>query len=222
MTGQAGGRSVVVVISGRGSNMLALVDASRAPDSAFDVVGVLSDRSDAPGLEAARRLGIPAEAVAVPPASDRVAYDRRLGAAAARMSPALVALAGFMRVLTVEFVHAFEGRILNIHPSLLPDYPGLHTHRRVLAEGAAQHGATVHFVTERLDGGPPVLQAALPVEPGDDETSLAARVLQREHRIYPLAVTWFCEGRLRYSHGRAWLDGRPLDRPMQWPELQGN
>jgi phosphoribosylglycinamide formyltransferase-1 len=217
--GRAGPRrGIVVVISGRGTNMLALIEASRTSDSPFTVAGVLSDRPDAPGLEGARRLGVPAFAVPARPGGDRAAYDRSLGAAISKYSPGLVALAGFMRILSAEFVQAFEGRILNIHPSLLPDYPGLNTHRRALADRVREHGATVHFVTAELDGGPAVLQGSVPVSPDDTEPALAARVLALEHRIYPLAVRWFCEDRLHYAAGRAWLDGRPLDAPVRFPE----
>ena len=137
-----------------------------------------------------------------------------------RCSPSLIVLAGFMRILSAQFVGGRSaGRILNIHPSLLPKYPGLHTHRRVLQAHEAQHGATVHFVTEQLDGGPPVIQARVAVAADDDEASLAARVQAEEHRIYPLAVRWFCEGRLRYDAGQAWLDGRALSEPVQLTEV---
>jgi phosphoribosylglycinamide formyltransferase-1 len=127
-----------------------------------------------------------------------------------------VVLAGFMRILSPQFVADFAGRMLNIHPSLLPKYPGLQTHRRVLQAREAEHGATVHFVTEQLDGGPPVIQARIALTAVDDEASLAARVQTLEHRIYPLAVRWFCEGRLRCTGGRAWLDGRALNEPVQF------
>jgi phosphoribosylglycinamide formyltransferase 1 len=127
-------------------------------------------------------------------------------------------LAGFMRILSAEFVNRFAGRILNIHPSLLPKYPGLHTHRRVLQAHDKEHGATVHFVTEQLDGGPAVIQARIAVAAQDDEASLAARVQAQEHRIYPLAVRWYCEGRLRCEGGHAWLDGRMLHGPVQFTE----
>jgi phosphoribosylglycinamide formyltransferase-1 len=126
----------------------------------------------------------------------------------------LIVLAGFMRILSAQFVSRFAGRILNIHPSLLPKHPGLHTHRRVLQAHDPQHGATVHFVTEELDGGPPIIQARVAVTADDNEASLAARVQAEEHRIYPLAVRWFCEGRLRYDAGHAWLDGRILREPV--------
>jgi phosphoribosylglycinamide formyltransferase-1 len=139
-----------------------------------------------------------------------------LAAAVKECSPSLVVLAGFMRILSPPFVAEFAGRMLNIHPSLLPKYPGLHTHRRALQAHDPEHGATVHFVTEKLDGGPPVIQARVAVTAADDEHSLALRVQTVEHRIYPLAVRWFCQGRLRYAEGRAWLDGRALTEPVQF------
>jgi phosphoribosylglycinamide formyltransferase-1 len=147
--------------------------------------------------------------------ADRTAYDRELAAAIADGSPSLIVLAGFMRILSAPFVMTFAGRILNIHPSLLPKYPGLHTHRRVLEAGETQHGATVHFVTEELDGGPRVIQGRVDVRAGDTESSLSLRVGAAEHRIYPLAVDWFCTGRLRFNEGQAWLDDRALIEPVQ-------
>jgi len=205
---------VVILISGRGSNMRALIERSHDADAGYTVSKVLSDKSDAAGLQTARDLGVPA--LALPPAKpvDRATYDRELAAEIERCSPSLIVLAGFMRILSAQFVNRFAGRILNIHPSLLPKYAGLHTHRRVLEAHEPQHGATVHFVTEELDGGPPVVQARIAVAADDDEASLAARVQAQEHRIYPLAVRWFCEGRLRYGDGHAWLDGRILHEPV--------
>jgi phosphoribosylglycinamide formyltransferase 1 len=202
---------IVVLISGRGSNMRALVEHSRADARAYEVVRVLSDKPAAAGLALARDLGVTAAAV---PASAE--YDRRLAAAIDECAPALIVLAGFMRILSPEFVNRYAGRILNIHPSLLPKYPGLHTHRAVLAAGDPVHGATVHFVTAELDGGPPIIQAVVPVRPDDDEATLAARVQAEEHHIYPLAVGWYCEGRLLCREGRAWLDGVPLGAPVQY------
>jgi phosphoribosylglycinamide formyltransferase-1 len=209
-------RPVVILISGRGSNMRALIEQSREPGAPYTVCKVFSDKADAPGLGVARDLGVPAQAL--PPAEtvDRAAYDSALAAAIRDCSPSLIALAGFMRILSAQFVTDFAGRILNIHPSLLPKFPGLHTHRRALEAQEPEHGATVHFVTERLDGGPPVIQARIAVTANDDEASLAARVQVQEHRIYPVAVRWFCEGRLRYDGGRAWLDGRLLREPVQF------
>jgi phosphoribosylglycinamide formyltransferase-1 len=202
---------IVVLISGRGSNMRALVEHSRTDARAYEVVRVLSDKPAAAGLVLARDLGVAAAAV---PASAE--YDRRLAAAIDECAPALIVLAGFMRILSPEFVNRYAGRIMNIHPSLLPKYPGLHTHRAVLAAGDPIHGATVHFVTEELDGGPPIIQAKVQVRPDDDEATLAARVQAEELHIYPLAVGWYCEGRLRCREGRAWLDGEALGVPVQY------
>jgi phosphoribosylglycinamide formyltransferase-1 len=207
--------SIVVLISGRGSNMRALIEHSRGAGAPFAVAKVLSDKSDAPGLDLARALGVPAQAVPAG-ATERAAYDVKLAAAIRDCSPSLIVLAGFMRILSAQFVADFAGRILNIHPSLLPKFPGLHTHRRALEAHEVQHGATVHFVTEQLDGGPPIIQARIAVSANDDEASLAARVQAQEHRIYPLAVRWFCEGRLRYRAGQAWLDGAVLREPVQF------
>jgi phosphoribosylglycinamide formyltransferase-1 len=207
---------VVILISGRGSNMRALVEYSGVPGAPYTVSRVFSDQADAAGLEAARDLGVPAQALPAAKGGDRLGYDRALAAAILECSPSLIVLAGFMRILSPQFVNAFEGRILNIHPSLLPKFPGLHTHRRALEAHESQHGATVHFVTEQLDGGPPIIQARVDVAADDDEASLAARVQVQEHRIYPLAVSWFCEGRLRYQSGQAWLDGRVLRDPVQF------
>ena len=196
--------------------MRALIERSQAADAAYSVVSVLSDRADAGGLETARHLGVEARALPRPAGSERADYDRLLAAAIAAYSPALIALAGFMRILSAEFVERFAGRILNIHPSLLPKYSGLHTHRRVLEARETEHGVTVHFVTEQLDGGPPVLQARVPVLLGDTEATLSQRVLVQEHIIYPLAVNWFGQGRLRCEAGQALLDGRPLREPLQF------
>ena len=195
--------------------MRALIERSQAADAAYTVTSVISDRADAGGLETARHLGVEARALPRPAGCERADYDRLLAAAISEYSPSLIVLAGFMRILTGEFVERFAGRILNVHPSLLPKYAGLHTHRRVLEARETEHGVTVHFVTEQLDGGPPVLQARVPVLPGDTETTLSQRVLIQEHIIYPLAVNWFCQGRLRCDAGKARLDGQPLDEPVQ-------
>jgi phosphoribosylglycinamide formyltransferase-1 len=209
-------RPVVILISGRGSNMRSLIEQSQDPGSPYTVCRVFSDKPEAPGLEVARNLGVPALAMPAAATTDRAAYDRALAAAIQIYSPSLIVLAGFMRILSVQFVRDFAGKILNIHPSLLPKFPGLHTHRRALEAHEPEHGATVHFVTERLDAGPPIIQARIAVTPEDDEASLAARVQAQEHRIYPVAVRWFCEGRLRYNAGCAWLDGRLLREPVQF------
>ena len=216
MNGTTARKSVVVLISGRGSNMLALIDDSRRADCPYSVDAVFSDRVDAAGLDAARKRDVIATALPFRKGSDRQAYDRELAAAIRERDPFLVVLAGFMRILSAEFVAAFEGRIMNIHPSLLPKYPGLHTHRRVLEAREPEHGVTVHFVSAELDAGPAIIQARVAVAPDDSESSLFARVQVEEHRIYPLAVRWFCEGRLHCAQNRAWLDGHVLREPVQY------
>jgi phosphoribosylglycinamide formyltransferase-1 len=220
LTSELPRQPIVILISGRGGNMRALIERSRDAGAPYTVSKVFSDQPDAPGLELARNLGVPSQALAAVKTADRDAYDRALAAAISDCEPSLIVLAGFMRILSAQFVANFAGRILNIHPSLLPKFPGLHTHRRALEAREPQHGATVHFVTEQLDGGPPIIQARIAVAANDDEASLAARVQIQEHRIYPLAVRWFCEGRLRYNEGQAWLDGQPLREPVQFTDAE--
>ncbi len=199
--------------------MQALVERSREPAQPYRVALVLSDKPAAGGLSIARDLGVASRALPAAGASaDRVGVDRALAAAIDECAPSLIVLAGFMRILSPEFVARYAGRILNIHPSLLPKYPGLHTHRRVLAAHDPVHGATVHFVTPELDAGPPIIQAQVKVYPDDDEATLAARVRAQEHKIYPLAVSWYCQGRLRCRDGRAWLDGAALAAPVLYDE----
>ena len=194
--------SVVVLISGRGSNLRAIVES--APPCR--IAAVISNRPDAGGLAFARAHGIATEVVDhtsyAGAADPRRAFDAALMQAIDRHQPALVVLAGFMRILSAGFVDHYAGRMINIHPSLLPSYPGLHTHRRALADGVRLHGCTVHFVTSTLDSGPIVVQAAVPVQPDDSEASLSARVLEQEHRLYPQAVRWFAEGRLQIDGAR--------------------
>lgn len=185
-------KNVVILISGRGSNMEALLEANLPAR----VAAVISNEPGARGLDAARRRNLPTAVMDHRAFGNRAAFDAALANEIDRHSPHLVLLAGFMRILTAAFVRAYEGRLLNIHPSLLPAFPGLDTHRRALQAGVRIHGCTVHFVTVELDHGPIVIQAAVPVLPDDTENALAARVLKEEHRIYPQAVRWFCEGRL--------------------------
>jgi phosphoribosylglycinamide formyltransferase 1 len=186
-------RRVGVLISGRGSNMEALIAASRAPDCPYEVVLVLSNKPDAQGLETARTAGIKALAVDQRDfAKDREGHERALNAALRAAGVEVVALAGYMRVLTPFLVDAWSGRMLNIHPSLLPLHPGLGTHARALAAGDLEHGCTVHLVTAGVDEGPVLAQARVPVLPGDDEATLAARVLEQEHTLYPAALAQFC------------------------------
>jgi phosphoribosylglycinamide formyltransferase 1 len=189
-------KRLAILISGRGSNMVAILDAIAAGKINGDAVGVISNRPDAGGLAIAAARGIPTTPLDHRTFASRVAFDAALGSAIDAMRPDLVVLAGFMRVLTPAFVEKYAGRLINIHPALLPAYPGLHTHRRVLADGGRIHGCTVHFVTAEVDHGPIVVQGAVPVLPDDDETTLAARVLAVEHRIYAAAVAWFCADRL--------------------------
>lgn len=207
---------LVVLISGRGSNMRALIEHARNPGAPYRVALALSDKADAAGLELAASLGVAGRALPEPRSGGRLAFERLLSQAIDECAPSLIALAGFMRILSPEFVGRYAGRIMNIHPSLLPRHPGLHTHRQALAAHDAEHGATVHFVTEELDGGPAVVQAKVAVRADDDEDTLAARVLAVEHEIYPLAVGWYCEGRLRLCGGRALLDGAELSAPVQY------
>jgi len=216
MTRAAARLPIVVLISGTGSNLRAIVARAREGSLPVEVRAVLSDRSDAPGLAWAADAGLATQALSPRAYADRDAYDRALADAIDGYEPGLVVLAGFMRILGDAFVDRYAGRLLNIHPSLLPKYRGLHTHRRVLEAGDREHGASVHFVTRELDGGPVVLQARVPVRDGDDEASLAARVLEEEHRIYPQCIGWFATGRLRLNQGRAELDGQALDvaRPL--------
>jgi len=188
-------KSIVILISGRGSNLRAIVE------SGLQVGAVISNVADAAGLDFARARGIATEVVEHRAFLSREAFDAELAAAIERHAPGIVTLAGFMRILTDGFVRRYEGRLINIHPSLLPAYPGLYTHRRALEDGVKIHGCTVHFVTPRLDHGPIIVQAAVPVLPGDTEEALAARVLRQEHRIYPVALRWFTEDRLVIENG---------------------
>ncbi len=189
---------LVVLILGRGSNMEALARAGLAAEIAL----VISSDPDATGLERAKRLGLPTQVLDHREYESRDDFDAALGDAIAARDPDLVALAGFMRILTPAFVARFEGKLLNIHPSLLPAFPGLRTHDRALEEGVRVHGCTVHFVTPDLDHGPIVIQAAVPVLEGDTGETLADRVLAEEHRIYPQAIRWFLSGRVRLASGR--------------------
>jgi phosphoribosylglycinamide formyltransferase-1 len=195
-------KRIVILISGRGSNMNAVVDACRAEGWPAEVVAVISNRPDAAGLAWAAERGIATEGLDHKAWSDREAFDAELARRIDAHRPDLVVLAGYMRILGEAFVRRYEGRLLNIHPSLLPAFPGLHTHRRAIEAGCAFAGATVHFVTPELDHGPIVLQAVVPVLEGDDERALAQRVLVQEHVIYPRAVRWFVEGALALEGGR--------------------
>ncbi|CAB3728737.1 phosphoribosylglycinamide formyltransferase [Trinickia soli] len=192
-------KNIVILISGRGSNMEAIVRACAAERWPARIAAVVSNRADAPGLAFAASQGIATAVVEHGGYADREAFDAALAQTVDRFSPDLVVLAGFMRVLTSGFVERYSGRMLNVHPSLLPSFPGLRTHERALEAGVVLHGATVHFVTSQLDHGPIVVQGAIPVTAADDARSLAQRLLAVEHVIYPRAVRWFVEDRLTLS-----------------------
>lgn len=198
-------KNIVILISGRGSNMEALIAARDAGDLPVNIAAVISNRADAQGLATAAAAGIATRHLDHKAFAGREAFDAALAECIDGFSPDLVVLAGFMRILSAGFVRHYEGRLLNIHPSLLPAFPGLHTHQRALDEGVRIHGCTVHFVTAELDHGPVVIQAAVPVVDGDCEETLAARVLCQEHRVYPQAVRWFAEGRLTLVEGKVRL-----------------
>ncbi|NVM75332.1 phosphoribosylglycinamide formyltransferase-1 [Duganella sp. SG902] len=199
-------KNIVILISGRGSNMEAIVHALAREGWPARVAAVISNRADAPGLAFAARHGIATAVVANKDYASRAEFDAALRAVIDGYAPDLVVLAGFMRILTEPFVAHYAGRMLNIHPSLLPLFPGLATHAQALAAGVREHGATVHFVTAELDHGPLVLQAAVPVLPDDTVETLSARVLEQEHVIYPRAVRWFVEDRLRLTRGAVQVD----------------
>jgi phosphoribosylglycinamide formyltransferase-1 len=200
--------NVVVLLSGTGGNLQAMIDSFQGPDQPARISAVISNRADAFGLQRARDAGIDTRVLDHTGYADREAFDAALIELVDSFAPHLVVLAGFMRILTAGFVRHYQGRLLNIHPSLLPRHKGLHTHQRTLDAGDAEHGCTVHFVTEELDGGPLVVQSVIAVEPDDSPTSLAKRVHVQEHRIYPLAVRWFAEGRLSLGAEGALLDGQ--------------
>lgn len=206
----AGRPAVGVLISGRGSNLQALIDAAAYPDFPARIALVLSNKPDAYGLERARAAGIPTLVISHRDyGGDRAAFDAAMDRALREAGCEFVCLAGFMRILSEGFVEAWRGRAINIHPSLLPAYRGLDTHARALADGVADHGCTVHFVTPGLDEGPAIIQAVVPILPGDTEDALAARVLAREHDIYPRALGWLAQGRAVLDGDQARIDGAP-------------
>lgn len=205
---------VVILISGRGSNMHVLAEAAARGQLPVSIRAVISDRAEAAGLTTAAGMQIPVATLSPRDFADRPAYDTALAALVASYEPRLVLLAGFMRILTPNFIAQFTDRMLNVHPSLLPKYRGLHTHRRALENRDTLHGVSVHSVTEELDGGPVVIQARVAVRPDDTEATLSARVQQLEHRVFPQAVDWFARGRLTLNGQQACLDGVPLDTPV--------
>lgn len=201
--------SVVVLISGSGSNLQALLNHFQDNES-VTISAVISNKADAFGLQRAARAGVPTQVLSHRDYSDRLAFDQALIQVIDQYQPDLVVLAGFMRILTPEFTQHYQQRLMNIHPSLLPKYKGLDTHQRVLEAGDTEHGCSVHFVTEHLDGGPVIIQASIAIEANDNVDSLAQKIHQLEHQIYPLAVQWFAEGRLQLANNTVVLDGHVL------------
>jgi phosphoribosylglycinamide formyltransferase-1 len=205
---------VAALISGRGSNMAAIAGACTRGVIAAEVVGVIADRVEAPGIALAQGLGLATQIIAADRFPDRTGFEAALAEAIDGCNAELIVLAGFMRILSAPFVQRYADRLLNIHPSLLPKYKGLHTHRRVLQAGEREHGVSVHLVTPELDGGPVICQARVAVMPGDTESRLAARVQVQEHRIYPMVVGLIAAGRLQLKAGSILLDGRALAAPL--------
>lgn len=200
---------ILVLISGGGSNLQTLIDASRQPDCAYEIVHVISNRPEAYGLSRAEQAHIPARCLDHKAFKDRSSFDAALAQMIDEVRPDLIVYAGFMRIMGADFVSRYEGRMINIHPSLLPNFPGLHTHARALEAGVTIHGCTVHWVTAGVDEGAIIGQAAVPILPGDTPDDLAARVLVQEHRLYPACVQAVASGRAKLVDGRTWLDGRP-------------
>jgi phosphoribosylglycinamide formyltransferase-1 len=212
--------SAAVLVSGGGSNLQAFIDATASGELPLNLCVVLSNKPTAGGLDRAREAGISVECIAHQDFPERSLFDAALVETLDTYQPDLIILAGFMRILTTTFVDRFAGRIMNIHPSLLPKYPGLDTHQRAIDGGDKWHGCTVHFVTAELDSGAAIIQGRVPVLPEDTAGELAARVLQVEHRIYPQAAAMFAAGRLKYRDGCAWLDGERLLEPVRFTAKQ--
>lgn len=201
---------LIILISGSGSNLQAFIDQCQSGELNAEIVCVMSNKAEAYGLQRAQDAGIGTQVVDHTLYDSRESFDQALAAEISAYEPDLVILAGFMRILTADFVSQFSGRLLNIHPSLLPKYPGLNTHHRAIESGDPEAGATVHYVTAELDGGPPILQASVDIAADDDAQSLAKKVLEKEHIIYPLTVQWFIQGRLELKEDGAYLDKEKL------------
>lgn len=208
------GPRTVVLVSGDGSNLQAIIDHWQKGNLAVDMAGVLSDRPEVRALERARLAGVPALTVDYAAAANRASFNDELSVQLATLRPELLVLAGFMRILDNALVEQYRGRMLNVHPSLLPKYPGLHTYRRALEAGDREHGTTVHFVIPALDAGPAILQYRVPIRPGDTAESLRGRIRAGEHLIYPRAIAWVAAGRAVLKNDAVWLDGTPLAGPM--------
>ncbi|AOM39628.1 phosphoribosylglycinamide formyltransferase [Xenorhabdus hominickii] len=203
-------KKIVVLISGNGSNLQSIIDACQQNRINGHISAVFSNNADAYGLLRAEKAGIPAHYLSPEAYADRINYDSALLKAIDQYQPDLVVLAGYMRILSPDFVQHYHGRLLNIHPSLLPKYPGLHTHRKAIENGDKEHGTSVHFVTEELDGGPIILQAKVPIFEGDKEEDVIGRIQTQEHNIYPLVIGWFLDGRLTMKENIAVMDGDVL------------
>ncbi len=207
--------NIVVLISGTGSNLQAIIDTINAGRLQARIAGVLSNKANAYGLVRAQQAGIATAVLSHTAYASRDDFDSAMMQAIDNWAPDVVVLAGFMRILTPAFVQHYAGRLINIHPSLLPRHKGMHTHQRVLEAGDTEHGCSVHYVTAELDGGPVIAQAIVPVQPDDNETLLTERVHKSEHRIYPEVLIWMAEGRLAYRDGQPWRDGKPLETPVR-------
>jgi len=212
--GIGAGIRTVVLVSGGGTNLQAIINEVRSGELASNLCAVISDRPGILGLDRANKAGIPTHVVDYAGFAQRAEADAALGAELTKLAPDLVVLAGFMRILPADIVQQYHGRMLNIHPSLLPKYRGLRTYRQAIEAGDSHHGSTVHFVTLELDAGPSIIQYRVPIHADETETSLAARVQQGEYLIYPRAIRWFADGRLRLNDGEVWLDGLPLAEPV--------
>jgi len=214
-TFKAGSRTpIVVLISGSGSNLQALIDAINDGALHADIKAVISNKPYAYGLERARQQSIPTAIVNHRDFADRAQFDQSLQETIDQYQPKLVVLAGFMRILTADFVNHYSGRMINIHPSLLPAYTGLNTHQRAIDAGDQEHGVSIHFVTNELDGGPIISQARVPIHPGDSAEKLANRVLDQEHHLYPMTLEWICQGRLHQQQNQVIFDGQALTKPI--------
>lgn len=211
-----GKQSFVVLISGSGSNLQAIIDAISRKEIVADIAAVISNRPDVRGIERARQANINTIIIDHTKFNKREEFDAALIQQVAILNPDLVVLAGFMRILNEKFIEQYQGRILNIHPSLLPELKGLNTHRRAIETGKTIHGASVHFVSNELDSGPVVIQAEVPVLSNDSEAALAERVLEQEHIIYPLAIKWFFEKQLALMNNQIYLNSKPIKYPAKW------
>lgn len=217
MTDSTKPMSVVVLISGSGSNLQAIIDGMQSKQLPIQITAVISNKAGVKGLERATAAGITTHVIDHKGFSTREAFDRELMTTIDQHTPQLVVLAGFMRILTEEFTSHYLGRMINIHPSLLPKYQGLHTHQRAIEAGDSHHGASVHFVTAELDGGPVIVQAKVAIDTNDTADSLAAKILTFEHQIFPQTVQWFAENRLKMEDNKAVLDGKILEKiGFQW------